>query len=32
VRRFQALLSAFSTIWNFLAPMALLFRLLFYAL
>ena len=32
VQRFQASLSAFSTIWNFLALMALLFWLLFYAL
>ena len=32
VQRFQALLSAFSTTWNFLALMALLFWLLFYAL
>ncbi len=32
VQRFQASLSAFSTIWNYLALMALLFWLLFYAL
>jgi heme/copper-type cytochrome/quinol oxidase subunit 3 len=32
VQRFQANLSAFSTVWNFLALMALLFWLLFYAL
>ena len=32
VQRFQASLSAFSTIWNFLALVALLFWLLFYAL
>jgi hypothetical protein len=32
VQRFQASPSAFSTIWNFLALMALLFWLLFYAL
>jgi heme/copper-type cytochrome/quinol oxidase subunit 3 len=32
VQRFQASLSAFSTVWNFLALMALLFWLLFYAL
>ena len=32
VQRFQASLSAFSTVWNFLALMAFLFWLLFYAL
>jgi hypothetical protein len=32
VQRFQASLSAFSTAWSYLAPMALLFWLLFYAL
>jgi heme/copper-type cytochrome/quinol oxidase subunit 3 len=32
VQRFQASLSAFSNIWNYLALMALLFWLLFYAL
>ena len=32
VQRFQASLSAFSAVWNFLALMALLFWLLFYAL
>jgi hypothetical protein len=32
VQRFQASLSAFSTVWNFLALMAVLFWLLFYAL
>jgi heme/copper-type cytochrome/quinol oxidase subunit 3 len=32
VQRFQANLSAFSTVWNFLALMALVFWLLFYAL
>jgi heme/copper-type cytochrome/quinol oxidase subunit 3 len=32
VQRFQANLSAFTTVWNFLALMALLFWLLFYAL
>ena len=32
VQRFQASLSAFSTVWNFMALMALLFWLLFYAL
>jgi len=32
VQRFQANLSAFSTVWTFLALMALLFWLLFYAL
>jgi heme/copper-type cytochrome/quinol oxidase subunit 3 len=32
VQRFQASLSAFSTYWNFLTLMALLFWLLFYAL
>ena len=32
VQRFQASLSAFSTIWNYLAAMALVFWLLFYAL
>jgi heme/copper-type cytochrome/quinol oxidase subunit 3 len=32
VQRFQASLSAFSTVWTFLALMALLFWLLFYAL
>jgi heme/copper-type cytochrome/quinol oxidase subunit 3 len=32
VQRFQASLSAFSTVWNFLALMTLLFWLLFYAL
>ena len=32
VQRFQASLSAFSTIWNFLALTAILFWLLFYAL
>ena len=32
VQRFQASLSAFSTIWNFLALTAVLFWLLFYAL
>ena len=32
VQRFQASLSAFSTVWNFLALMALLFWFLFYAL
>ena len=31
VQRFQASLSAFSALWNFLALMALLFWLLFYA-
>ena len=32
VQRFQASLSAFSTVWNYLALMALLFWFLFYAL
>ena len=32
VQRFQASLSAFSTVWNFLMLMAVLFWLLFYAL
>jgi heme/copper-type cytochrome/quinol oxidase subunit 3 len=32
VQRFQASLSAFSTVWSFLALMAILFWLLFYAL
>jgi heme/copper-type cytochrome/quinol oxidase subunit 3 len=32
VQRFQASLSAFSTVWNYLALMAALFWLLFYAL
>jgi heme/copper-type cytochrome/quinol oxidase subunit 3 len=32
VQRFQASLSAFSTVWNFMALMALLFWFLFYAL
>ncbi len=32
VQRFQASLSAFSTVWNFMAMMAILFWLLFYAL
>jgi len=32
VQRFQASLSAFSTVWNFMALMAVLFWLLFYAL
>jgi heme/copper-type cytochrome/quinol oxidase subunit 3 len=32
VQRFQASLSAFSTVWNYLALMAILFWLLFYAL
>lgn len=32
VQRFQASLSGFSTVWNFLALMALLFWFLFYAL
>ena len=32
VQRFQASLSAFSTVWNYLAVMAVLFWLLFYAL
>ncbi len=32
VQRFQASLSAFSTVWNYLAVMAILFWLLFYAL
>jgi len=32
VQRFQASLSAFSTIWNYMAVMALVFWLLFYAL
>jgi heme/copper-type cytochrome/quinol oxidase subunit 3 len=32
VQRFQASLSAFSNVWNYLALMALLFWLLFYAL
>ena len=32
VQRFQASLSAFSTVWSFMALMALLFWLLFYAL
>ena len=32
VQRFQASLSAFSTIWSYLAVMAMLFWLLFYAL
>ena len=32
VQRFQASLSAFSTVWSYLAVMALLFWLLFYAL
>jgi hypothetical protein len=32
VQRFQASLSAFSTVWNYMAVMALLFWLLFYAL
>ena len=31
VQRFQASLSAFSTVWSFMAPMAILFWLLFYA-
>ncbi len=31
VQRFQASLSAFSTVWNYMALMALLFWLLFYA-
>jgi hypothetical protein len=32
VQRFQASLSAFSTVWSYMAVMALLFWLLFYAL
>ncbi len=32
VQRFQASLSAFSTVWSYLAIMAMLFWLLFYAL
>ena len=32
VQRFQASLSAFSTVWNYMAIMALVFWLLFYAL
>ena len=32
VQRFQASLSAFFTVWNYLAVMAILFWLLFYAL
>jgi heme/copper-type cytochrome/quinol oxidase subunit 3 len=32
VQRFQASLSAFATVWNFLALMAILFWFLFYAL
>jgi hypothetical protein len=32
VQRFQASLSAFSAIWSYLALMAILFWLLFYAL
>src|SRR3984957_7928578 len=32
VQRFQASLSAFSTVWNYMALMALLFLFLFYAL
>ena len=32
VQRFQASLSAFSTVWSFMALMAFLFWLLFYAL
>ena len=32
VQRFQASLSAFSTVWNYLAVMAMVFWLLFYAL
>ena len=32
VQRFQASLSAFSTVWSYLAAMAVLFWLLFYAL
>ena len=32
VQRFQASLSAFSTVWNYLAVVAVLFWLLFYAL
>ena len=32
VQRFQASLSAFSTVWSYLAVMALVFWLLFYAL
>ena len=32
MQRFQANLSAFSAIWNYLALMALLFWFLFYAL
>ena len=32
VQRFQASLSAFSAVWNFMALMAVLFWLLFYAL
>ena len=31
VQRFQASLSAFSTVWSFMALMAILFSLLFYA-
>ena len=31
VQRFQASLSAFSTVWSYLAVIALLFWLLFYA-
>ena len=31
VQRFQASLSAFTAVWNFLAVMAMLFWLLFYA-
>ncbi len=32
VQRFQASLSAFSTVWTYMAVMAMLFWLLFYAL
>ena len=32
VQGFQASLSAFATVWNYLAVMAMLFWLLFYAL
>jgi hypothetical protein len=32
VQRFQASLSAFSTVWSYMAVMALVFWLLFYAL
>jgi hypothetical protein len=32
VQRFQASLSAFSTVWNYLALVAVVFWLLFYAL